>query len=56
MGGSVNAALLWWYAASQFRLDRSVVLLVDDVVDAIAMDEQILHGVAQILGRIIGDV
>lgn len=56
MGGSVYAALLWWYAASQFRLDRTVVLLVDDVVDAIPMDEQILHGVAQILGRIVGDI
>lgn len=52
----MDAALLRRHTAAQFRLNGAVVLLVDDVVDAVAVYEQILHGVAQILGRIVRDV
>lgn len=49
-------ALLRRHAATQLRLDGAVVLFVDDVVHAVAVDEQVLHRVAQVLGSIVGYV
>lgn len=49
-------ALLWRHAAAQLRLYGAVVLFVDDVVHTVAVYEQILHRVAEILGGIVGYV
>jgi hypothetical protein len=40
----------------EFRLYGIVVLLVDDVVDGVAVNQQVLHRVTQVLGRIVRDV
>lgn len=57
MGGRMDAgARRRRHTAAELRLDGAVVLLVDDVVDAVAVDEQVLHGVAEVLGGVVADV
>ena len=51
--------LLWagqLLPSQQLSLHRGVVLLVDDVVDAVPVDQQVLHAVTKVLGGILGDV
>ena len=43
-------------ASEQLGLDGGVVLLVDDVVDAVPVDQQVLHAVTQVLGGVLRDV
>ena len=33
-----------------------MVLLVDDVVDAVPVDQQVLHAMTKVLGGVLGDV
>ena len=51
--------LLWagqLLPSQQLSLHRGVVLLVDDVVDAVPVDQQVLHAVTQVLGGVLRDV
>jgi mannose-6-phosphate isomerase-like protein (cupin superfamily) len=40
----------------ELRLDGVVVLLVNNVIHRIAVDQQVLHRVSQVLSRIVRDV
>ena len=42
--------------SQQLRLHCGVVLLVDDVVDAVPVDQQVLHAVTEVLRGVLRDV
>ena len=50
-GGEANRS-----ACTQSSPQTNTNLLVDDVVEGVAVDEQVLHRVAQVLGGVVGDV
>ena len=40
----------------QVEVEGGMVLLVHDVVDAVPVDQQVLHAVTQVLGGVLRDV